>query len=146
VLTLFVGASTYVLVVDYWIIRRRKWKIPDLFMGKGSIYWYSGGWNFRCVVALLLGMWPSMPGLVWDIQGRNLTSAWVRIFQINYFVRVPISVCTYLVLCWAFPPKGCGVQENLSEQEDGIVIEGVEIVGDKCASNGKDELTGEKSV
>jgi hypothetical protein len=46
------------------------------------------------------------------------------------------------VLCWAFPPKGYGIQENLSEQEDEIVIEGVEVVGDEGASNGK----GEKSV
>ncbi|RDI78790.1 hypothetical protein Vi05172_g11150 [Venturia inaequalis] len=145
VLTLFVGASTYVLCVDYWIIRRRQWKIPDLFMGKGSIYWYTGGWNFRVVIALVMGMWPSMPGLVWDITGTHEGSAWVRVFQINYFVGMPISVVTFLLLCWTFPPLGCGIQENLDEQV-GMVIEGLEVVGGKGPSGGVEELKGEKSV
>lgn len=145
VLTLFVGASTYVLIVDYWIIRQRRWKIPDLFMGRGSIYWYTGGWNFRTVGALGMGMWPSMPGLVWDITGTHGGSSWIRVFQINYFVGMPISVATYLLLCWAFPPKGRGIQENLDEQ-DGMVIEGVEVVGEKSPTSGVDEVKGEKSV
>lgn len=145
VLTLFIGASTYVLCIDYWIIRQRKWKIPDLFMGKESIYWYTGGWNFRTVVALLIGMWPSMPGLVWDITGTHEGSAWVRVFQINYFVGMPISVVTYLLLCWAFPPVGRGIQESLDEQ-DGMVIEGVEVAGGKSPSSGVGEIKGEKGV
>lgn len=146
VLTIFVGASTYILVVDYWIVRRRKWKVPNLFMGKGSIYWYTGGWNFRCVIALLMGMWPSVPGMVWSIQEKYPTSSWVRVFQINYFVGMPISVVTYLVLCWTFPPQGRGIQEDLSEQGDVSVIEGMEVAGSKGPLSGVDELKGEKSV
>jgi NCS1 family nucleobase:cation symporter-1 len=36
--TVFVAPLTGILAVDYWLVRRRKWKIPDLYKPDG-IYW-----------------------------------------------------------------------------------------------------------
>lgn len=61
VIAVFVGASTIILVADYWIIRKKMWKVPDLYKGGNeSIYWFYHGWNWRCVLAVALGMFPGM--------------------------------------------------------------------------------------
>lgn len=49
-----------ILVVDFWIIRRRKWNIPQLYQ-PGGIYWFHSGVNWRAFIAYTLGMWPALP-------------------------------------------------------------------------------------
>ena len=48
------GAIAGVLIADYWIIRRKELRLADLYRTDG-IYRYAGGWNWRAVVALLVG-------------------------------------------------------------------------------------------
>ena len=55
----FLAPMTGVLICDYWLIRRTKWKIPDIFQKEG-IYWYMAGVNWRAMVAFLLGLFPSL--------------------------------------------------------------------------------------
>jgi NCS1 family nucleobase:cation symporter-1 len=44
---------TGIIAADYWIIRRRKWVIPDIYKQDG-IYWYSFGVNWRAYVAFIM--------------------------------------------------------------------------------------------
>jgi NCS1 family nucleobase:cation symporter-1 len=48
------GAIAGVLIADYWLIRRTNLRLGDLYRSNG-IYRYASGWNWRAVVALLLG-------------------------------------------------------------------------------------------
>jgi len=57
------GSIAGVLIADYWIIRRKHLELPDLYKGQG-VYTYSGGWNWRAVVATLLGCAMAWGGLV----------------------------------------------------------------------------------
>jgi len=43
-----------VLIADYWLIRKTKLKLADLYRPTG-IYRYAGGWNWRALVALIVG-------------------------------------------------------------------------------------------
>jgi len=57
----FSCAGAAILVADFWIIRKRMWKIPDLYKaGNGFIYWYTKGWNLRALAAWLIAITPSM--------------------------------------------------------------------------------------
>jgi cytosine/uracil/thiamine/allantoin permease len=48
-----------ILLTDYFLVRRRKLKVPDLYRGdSSSIYWYKMGLNWRAVVAFVMGVWP----------------------------------------------------------------------------------------
>jgi NCS1 family nucleobase:cation symporter-1 len=49
------GAIAGVLIADYWLIRKTVLKLGDLYRPSG-IYRYVSGWNWRAVVALLVGM------------------------------------------------------------------------------------------
>ncbi len=43
-----------ILIADYWILRRGSLDLADLYR-RGGRYWYSGGWNWRAVVAFVVG-------------------------------------------------------------------------------------------
>jgi NCS1 family nucleobase:cation symporter-1 len=49
------GAIAGVLIADYWWIRRTNLKVADLYKSNG-IYRYVRGWNWKAVVALLIGI------------------------------------------------------------------------------------------
>ena len=48
------GAIAGVLIADYWVMRRTRLRLVELYRPEGS-YWYAGGWNWRAVVALGVG-------------------------------------------------------------------------------------------
>jgi nucleobase:cation symporter-1, NCS1 family len=48
------GAVAGVLVAGYWVINRTKLRLKDLYTPDG-VYWFSGGWNWRALLATLVG-------------------------------------------------------------------------------------------
>ncbi|MFJ6748994.1 NCS1 family nucleobase:cation symporter-1 [Streptomyces sp. NPDC091266] len=48
------GTVAGILIADYWIIRRTRLTLADLYRPAGR-YWYTGGWNIRAVLAFALG-------------------------------------------------------------------------------------------
>lgn len=48
------GTVAGILIADYWILRRTRLDLGDLYR-RGGRYWYGGGWNWRAVVAFLVG-------------------------------------------------------------------------------------------
>jgi nucleobase:cation symporter-1, NCS1 family len=57
------GAIGAVMIADYWIVRRRQLSLPDLYKHEGR-YAYSGGWNWRAVTAVFVGVVPVLPGFL----------------------------------------------------------------------------------
>jgi len=55
------GAIAAVMIADYWILRRRRLELADLYKMDGR-YAYSGGWNWRAIVAIFIGVVPVLPG------------------------------------------------------------------------------------
>jgi nucleobase:cation symporter-1, NCS1 family len=124
VFTIFHASHTSIAMSDYWIIRKKKWVVPDLFDPSG-IYWFTGGWNLRAVAALVLGMAPACPGFIVNCINRKTDNALVRMYQLTWFISLPISLVVYLGLCWAFPMEGLGRKELLPGP-----IEGIEVVAE----------------
>jgi len=48
------GSIAGVLIADYWLVRHKELQLGDLYRERGA-YRYSGGWNWRAVVATLAG-------------------------------------------------------------------------------------------
>ncbi|MDP9271905.1 MAG: NCS1 family nucleobase:cation symporter-1 [Chloroflexota bacterium] len=49
------GAIAGVLIADYWLMRRTRLNLLELYKTTG-VYRYAGGWNWRAVVALAIGV------------------------------------------------------------------------------------------
>ncbi|HYC61557.1 MAG TPA: NCS1 family nucleobase:cation symporter-1 [Thermoanaerobaculia bacterium] len=57
------GALGGILIADYWIVRKQKLNLRDLFELKGE-YTYSNGTNWRAVAALVISILPVVPGFI----------------------------------------------------------------------------------
>src|SRR5688572_1851994 len=57
------GAIGGILIADYWVLRRQRLRLADLFRENG-IYSYSNGINARAMIALALSIAPVVPGFI----------------------------------------------------------------------------------
>jgi NCS1 family nucleobase:cation symporter-1 len=69
------GSIAGVLVADYWLVRRRTLDLGDLYR-VGGVYHYDGGWNWRAVVATLVGCGLAWGGLVFPPLRPLYDYAW----------------------------------------------------------------------
>jgi NCS1 family nucleobase:cation symporter-1 len=90
------GSIAGVLIADYWMIRKKNLKLGDLYRTKG-VYRYAGGWNWRAVVATLLGCFFAWIGLIIEPLRFLYDYAW--------FVGFGVSFVVHFALMKAFPPK-----------------------------------------
>ncbi len=94
------GSIAGVLIADYWLVRNKELRLADLYRVEGA-YTYAGGWNWRAVVATLLGCALAWGGLVWTPLKTLYDYAW--------FVGLFVSGATYIGFMKAFPPRSSAV-------------------------------------
>lgn len=58
------GSVAGVLIVDYWVIRKRQLDLRGLY-GVGDAYVYTAGWNMPAVIATLVGAAVALLGVFW---------------------------------------------------------------------------------
>ncbi len=51
-----------VFVAGYWVIKKTRLELQDLYLDGHGAYWFNGGWNWRAVVATLVGSVLSVGG------------------------------------------------------------------------------------
>ncbi|KAK5118455.1 hypothetical protein LTR62_002969 [Meristemomyces frigidus] len=116
----FMAPAAAILVIDFWVVRKQKWNIPELYM-TGGIYWFTGGVNWRAFLAYFLGMWPALPGFVNAVSGIPMNTTLQKFYQISFFFGYIVSA----LLFWTFnklsPPPGLGVQVNFDIDGSGII-------------------------
>jgi NCS1 family nucleobase:cation symporter-1 len=83
------GSIAGVLITDYWFVRKKRLALGDLYRRDGA-YTYSGGWNWRAVVATLLGCTLAWIGLVIPALRPLYAYAW--------FVGFGTAAIAYLLL------------------------------------------------
>jgi len=69
------GSIAGVLIADYWLVRRRRLVLADLYLPNG-VYRYRGGWNWKAVAATLVGCALAWGGLVWPPLAPLYSYAW----------------------------------------------------------------------
>jgi hypothetical protein len=57
--SIFLSGMTGILIFDYFLVRRCQLHKGDMYRGdKTSAYWYTAGFNWRAIVAWIMGVWP----------------------------------------------------------------------------------------
>ncbi len=79
------GSIAGVLIADYWLVRRRRLRLEDLYLTEGA-YTYGGGWNRKAVVATLLGCFFAWGGLVIPALKPLYDYAWFVGFAVAFGV------------------------------------------------------------
>ncbi|HEU5162100.1 MAG TPA: NCS1 family nucleobase:cation symporter-1 [Thermoanaerobaculia bacterium] len=95
------GALGGILIADYWVIRRQKLVLPDLFRLEG-VYTYTNGINWRAVIALVAAVAPVVPGFLRAATTPGGQVADPTLFDHVYthawFVTFGLSFLIYLLL------------------------------------------------
>jgi nucleobase:cation symporter-1, NCS1 family len=136
----FMSPAAAILVTDFWIVRRRKWNIPDLYSDQG-IYWFWNGLNWRAFTAYFLGMVWALPGFIMAMGGPDVGQAWYRVYQLCFFIGYFLSGGLFWALNTIFPPPGLGVHVDIGldwtaagERYEQETPESSEAVGEKIPS------------
>jgi NCS1 family nucleobase:cation symporter-1 len=69
------GSIAGVLIADYWLVRRRRLRLEDLYKTEGA-YRYAGGWNWKAVAATVVGCFLAWGGLVIEPLKPLYSYAW----------------------------------------------------------------------
>lgn len=91
------GAIGGILIVDYYLVRKTKLELVELFTRNGA-YWYRGGFNPAAIVALLVGVLPNLPGFLGTIKVMEVAPFWTKLYSYAWFVGFFLSGVVYLVL------------------------------------------------
>jgi NCS1 family nucleobase:cation symporter-1 len=92
------GTVAGILIADYWILRRARLDLADLYR-PGGRYWYEGGWNWRAVVAFAVGGVLAVGGASFKplIDGRPVP-ALAGLADYGWAVGLGTSMILYLAL------------------------------------------------
>jgi len=125
------GPLAGTMVCDYYLIKKRKLDIDQLYTDRG-IYWYNGGWNWRAYVSFVTGFAPLLPGFAKSIDNsldvggawKIYTFAWIFGFflsmMVHYVLNTYISVATEsLVEEAVYPAQARDVSPPVFEGKDG---------------------------
>jgi NCS1 family nucleobase:cation symporter-1 len=108
------GSIAGVLIADYWLVRRSHLELSDLYLPRG-LYSYRLGWNWRAVVATLLGCGFAWGGLIIQYlfpqdQYSGFAGLLVSMYDYAWFVGLFVSGLAYLALSRAFPARLQAIQ------------------------------------
>jgi NCS1 family nucleobase:cation symporter-1 len=90
------GSIAGVLIADYWLMRRKRLALADLYRTRGA-YTYAAGWNWRAVAATLTGCALAWIGLIWPALRPLYDYAW--------FVGFGAALASYFALMKLSPPR-----------------------------------------
>ncbi|KAK2858514.1 hypothetical protein FQN49_004657 [Arthroderma sp. PD_2] len=101
----FLGPMTGLMISAWFVVHRRKLKVEDLYIGnRSSIYWFSGGFNWRAFIAWVCGTVPSLPGFIASVNTNvHVPIGFTRIYQLCFLVGFGISASVYCGLHIVIP-------------------------------------------
>lgn len=145
----FLGPMIGVMASEYYVARRQKLKLSDLYIAnKSSIYWFFHGFNLRAWASWIAGFVPGivgMPSVNPALTGKVPSGA-VKLFHISFIIGFLISFLFETALNYIFPPPGLGEVDNYNHFDflDKDSSEDVEVslksVDSKTSEKGLDNL------
>jgi NCS1 family nucleobase:cation symporter-1 len=80
------GSIGGVLIADYWLVRRGRLNLPDLYATRG-VYTYVNGWNWVAVLATLLGCFAAWGGKKFLFMAPLVPYGWFVGFAVAFLVH-----------------------------------------------------------
>jgi NCS1 family nucleobase:cation symporter-1 len=107
------GTVAGVLIAGYWVRSRTTLDLPGLYL-RGGRYWFSGGWNWRAVVATVAGALLSVggaytaPGTAGPFPAGGLIPALKVLYDYSWVVGLGVGFFLYLILSLPLVGQGQG--------------------------------------
>jgi NCS1 family nucleobase:cation symporter-1 len=95
-----IGPVGGIMIADYFFIRKKNLVAADLYTHAGA-YSYSGGFNSKAIVALLIGIAPNIPGFLLQVKliAATVFPGWITdLYHYAWFIGFFVSGLVYLLL------------------------------------------------
>jgi nucleobase:cation symporter-1, NCS1 family len=122
---IFLGPIASILLFDFWLIHQRKYDAAALYT-YGGIYHYTCGINWRAWTAFVVGVVPSLPGLINSVNSSVDPGQGIHPYQFGWLLGFVATTIVYLPLCWIFPPYATFVDRAVLPDE---VYAAAQVVG-----------------
>jgi NCS1 family nucleobase:cation symporter-1 len=144
----FLGPIAAIMVWDFWIVHKRKYDTLAMYQPHG-IYRYTGGVNWRAVVAFVVGVVPNLPGFINSISPSIDVGVGSRPYTFGWLLGFVATSLVYVVLeLWVAPPRETFIDKAVLPDdvydEQGIVDEAIS-VGSGSGEDARNEKTGWKA-
>lgn len=106
------GAIAGVMLADYYLVRRCVLNLDDLYRADGEYAFGGSGFNWRAIVAMLIGILPNVPGFLAQAAGQNADGApridvpdlFDTLYTYAWFVGLAVAGAVHLLLTMVLPP------------------------------------------
>jgi NCS1 family nucleobase:cation symporter-1 len=105
------GAIGGVMIVDYWLIRRQRLDLVDLYSADpNGQYWYTAGFNWRALAAVVVAVLPVVPGFIDAATTANFNgfvdpTIWQRFYTYGFGFTFLVAALLYWGLMRAAAPR-----------------------------------------
>ncbi|GAA5830586.1 hypothetical protein JCM11251_002522 [Rhodosporidiobolus azoricus] len=136
--SVFLAPIGGILMAEFFLVRKRRISLPDLFiLNPKSCYYYTRGVNLRGIAAFVLGVVPTLPGMIYNINPNvGVPHGAVYVYAGVYPVGCTVAALVYTLLSYAFPPAPLPSSysasnysfDGVSDKEKDIGVEGTNVV------------------
>ncbi|EMD34046.1 hypothetical protein CERSUDRAFT_117553 [Gelatoporia subvermispora B] len=116
--TVFLGPFAGIMVTDYWLIHKGRVDVPSMYRPYGR-YRYTGGFNWRAVLAILISVPPNLPGLINSINPKIPVGNAAHLFDFAWIWGFTSASVVYYITSTLFPAKETFVSEAIIEDDEG---------------------------
>ncbi|KAK2035438.1 NCS1 nucleoside transporter [Colletotrichum zoysiae] len=114
--SVFLGPVIGIQICDYFIIRRRRIKLSDLYHPRpdGSFYYWKGI-NPRTFVAWVCGFATQLPGFAASVtpDSVKVAAAWINLYYLAFPLGFAISFLLHLGINTMWPPPEAGAIDDV---------------------------------
>ncbi|KIJ18168.1 hypothetical protein PAXINDRAFT_179500 [Paxillus involutus ATCC 200175] len=114
--TIFLGPFAGIMITDFWLVHKGKVDVPAMYDPNGR-YRYTGGFNWRAVLAMLVTVVPTFPGLVNSINPTYKIGYATRLFDIAWMYGFTVASLVYYVTSVLFPARSTFVEKLISADD-----------------------------
>ncbi|KAK5012516.1 hypothetical protein LTR60_004222 [Cryomyces antarcticus] len=125
----FLGPIAAIMVMDFWVIQQRKYDTLALYQPH-SIYRYWHGFNWRAILAFVVGVAPNLPGFINSINADIKVGVGVHPYQFGWLLGFTATSLVYLAVSYAFPARETHIERAISPDEvydEHGLVEGVAV-------------------
>jgi NCS1 family nucleobase:cation symporter-1 len=115
--SVFLGPMAGIMICDYWVVRRGRVKLSDLYHGReDGVYYFWKGVNWRSFAAWIVGWSYLIPGFVKAVAPEvDVPAACTNL----YYLAFPLGFAVSFVVCYGlnrvWPPVGLGEIDEVDE-------------------------------